>query len=277
MQTSDISGGLKVAGARSVDAPAAAAWRRDRYFFTGMAVAAALTVFCGFAPTYYLKGLFGPPAVSPALDTYRAAGVDYLKGPFGTPALSFLLHFHGLLYTSWILLFVAQTTLVAAKRTDLHRRLGVVVGLIAVLLPVVGLEVAVWSARRGFTPPGGPPPLVFLAIPVGDVLVFSILVGTGLYLRRRSETHKRLMLLANIGLLTPAIARLPHVAAAGPPAFLGLTDLFIVVCLVYDRLAHGRVHRAFWWGGLFIIVSQPLRLLIAQTGAWLSLASWLTR
>jgi hypothetical protein len=74
----------------------------DRLLFTGLAVAVALSVFTGFAPTYYLKGLYGPPVLSP------------------------FLHFHGILFTSWILLFVTQTTLVAARRTDLHRRLGVV-------------------------------------------------------------------------------------------------------------------------------------------------------
>ena len=70
-----------------------------------------------------------------------------------------------------------------------------------------------------------------------------------------------------LSILTPAIARLPGIAAAGPPAFLGLTDLLIVVCMVYDKIAFGRVHRAFLLGGLFIIVSQPLRFLIAGTGA----------
>jgi hypothetical protein len=74
----------------------------DRRFFTGLAVAVALSVFAGFAPTYYLKGLYGTRALSP------------------------FLHFHGMLFTSWILLFVTQTALVAAKRTDLHRRLGIV-------------------------------------------------------------------------------------------------------------------------------------------------------
>ena len=76
-----------------------------------------------------------------------------------------------------------------------------------------------------------------------------MLVGAALYLRQQSQTHKRLMLLATLALLTPAIARLPGIAAAGPPAFWGLTDLFIVACFVYDRVTSGRIHPAFKWGG----------------------------
>jgi hypothetical protein len=67
------------------------------------------------------------------------------------------------------------------------------------------------------------------------------------------------------------------VGPAGPLAFFGLTDLFIVVCLVYDLAVRGRIHPAFIWGGLLIVLSQPLRLLLAGTDGWLAFATWLTR
>lgn len=243
-----------VAGGRNLVVPSPArGWHRDRRFFTGMALAALLTVFAGFAPTYYLKGMFG------------------------APALSLLLHAHGLIFTSWILLFLVQTTLIAAKRTDVHRRLGIAGGVLAVLMLVVGLAVAIGSARRGFTPPGGPPPLVFFVIPMTDLAVFATLVGTGLYFRRRSDIHKRLLLMATLAILTPAIARLPHIAAAGPLAFLALTDIFILACIAYDRVTRGRVHPAFLWGGVFVIASQPLRLMVGSTNAWMAFATWITR
>ncbi len=38
--------------------PAHSDRQRGRFFFGGMATAAILTVFVGFAPTYYLKGHF---------------------------------------------------------------------------------------------------------------------------------------------------------------------------------------------------------------------------
>jgi len=142
---------------------------------------------------------------------------------------------------------------------------------------IVGSMAAIDAARRGFTPPGGPPPLTFLIIPLGDLFVFSVLVGAALSLRRQPQSHKRLMLLATLALLTPAIARLPGIAAAGPPAFWGLTDLFVVACFVYDRLTGGRIHSAFKWGGLFVLSMQPVRLIVGGTGPWLALAGWLTR
>ena len=113
------------------------------------------------------------------------------------------------------LLFLTQTSLIAGGRADVHRRLGVVGGVLAVLMLVIGYLTAVEAARRGVTPPGGRPPLVFLSVPIGTLVVFAILVGSGLYNRRRSETHKRLMLLATIALLTPAFAWPSPVRARG--------------------------------------------------------------
>ena len=142
-------------------------------------------------------------------------------------------------------------------------------------MPLV-VAVAIDGARRGMTPPGGPRPLVFLVVPLFDLLLFTKLAWTGLYFRRTKDTHKRLMLLATISLLTPAFARLPGIMSAGPPAFFGLTDLLVIACLFYGRVSRGRIHPAFLWGGLFVFASQPLRLLIGGTGAWLAFATWLT-
>ena len=118
---------------------------------------------------------------------------------------------------------------------------------------------------------------MFLAIPLFDMLVFSSLVSAGFYFRRRADVHKRLMVLATISILSAAIARLPFgILKAGPPAFFGLTDLFIVACVLYDLIARRRLHRATVWGGLLIILSQPLRLMISGTSAWMAFATWLT-
>src|SRR5438309_12097137 len=110
------------------------------------------------------------------------------------------------------------------------------------------------------------------------MLVFGVLVGSAFYFRRRLDVHKRLMLLATISLVPAAVARLPigFIETGGPPLFYGLSDLFIVPCLIYDLATRGRPHRATVLAGLLIVISQPLRLLGGSTHAWLALATWLT-
>jgi uncharacterized membrane protein YozB (DUF420 family) len=233
--------------------PPAGERNRDHRFFLAMALAAALTAFVGFAPSYYLRSFSG------------------------AQPLTTLVHVHGALATAWMLLFLTQTALVSSGRTDLHRRLGVAGALLAPLFVVVGYVTAVEAARRGVAPPDGPPPLAFLAVPLGTLLAFTILAAAGLSQRRHRDTHKRLMLLATIAILTPALARFRYFGPGGPPVAIGGTALFVAVCLAYDRLAHGRVHPAFLWGGLFLVASLPLRFAVTRSEIWFSLAAWLTR
>jgi hypothetical protein len=87
--------------------------------------------------------------------------------------------------------------------------------------------------------------------------------------------YRRLMLLAAINLLTPAIARLPlnFITNGGPLAFFGLTDLCLLVAVGFDTIKNRRLHPVFLWGSIFLIVMQPLRLLLAGTNAWMSFAA----
>jgi len=227
--------------------------RRERWFYISMSIAALVTVFAGFAPTYYLRPYFNTAPLMP------------------------LLHVHGIVFTSWLVLFLIQTTLVAAHRTDIHRRLGILGGVIATLMILIGTSTAVIRASQGATPVPGVSSLSFLVVPLGDISVFAILVGAGFYYRRRPDVHKRLMLLATVSILAAAIARLPFaIMQAGPPAFFGITDLFVLACILYDLITLKRVHRATALAALLIIASQPLRLMLAGTHVWLAFAGWLT-
>lgn len=224
----------------------------DHRFFTAMAVLCAALVLVGFAPSYYLRGLTGQPP------------------------LPLLVHLHGAVSTGWILLFLTQTSLVAARRTEVHRRLGVGGAVLAGVVLVMGLLVAIEGARRGIAPPGAPAQPGFLAIPLGTVLSFAVLAAAGLWNRRRSETHKRFMLLATVALLTPALARYRFYGLGEGPqtAILGTLAL-IAVCLIHDRRAHGRVHPAFMWGGAFLTATLLARFALAGTDAWRAVGAWL--
>ena len=224
---------------------------RDRRLYIWFAAFMPIIVLAGFARSYYLKGFFGFP-----------------------PLPSLLVHMHGIVMTSWVVLFVTQVTLVATGRTKTHQRLGVFGALLAALIVIVGVLTAIAGAARGASP--GPPPLRFLVIPLGDMLVFAILIGTALYFRRRRlDIHKRLMLLAAVNLLAPAIARIPlhFIETGGALAFFGLTDLCLLACVGFDTIRNRRLHPAFLWGTLLIIASQPLRLMLSGTEIWLRFAT----
>jgi hypothetical protein len=226
----------------------------QRWFWLAGALFAALVVFVGFAPTFYLRNLFG------------------------TPQLSALKLVHGTIFSAWVVLFVAQAWLVAANRRDVHRTLGAFGALLLVAMCVVGYQMALESGRRGFTPdPAKVSPLSFMAVPLFDLGVFALLVVAALVLRARSDWHKRLMLVATLSLLPPAIARLALQFPPLPvlPIAFGGTALVVVAAMALDGVTLRRLHPAMLWGGLVVILSLPGRLLIASTQAWQDFAAWL--
>ena len=180
--------------------------RAGRWFFVGLAVAAAVTVFGGFGRTYYVKSFFGMPPLSP------------------------LFHLHGAWSTAWMLFLVVQAYLVASGRTVLHRRTGWMGGLLALLMLVTGCMAAI-AAARGQAPITGAvmrgelqmrvpalefPPLQAMMIPLATIVLFAGFAGAGLALQRQPDVHKRCMILATIAMLPAAIGR-------GMGALLGIT------------------------------------------------------
>jgi hypothetical protein len=239
--------------ATQVSAPVRAPATRSRYYYLTFGLVVVALIFAGFAKTYYLKGVFG------------------------TAELPWLLHLHGLLMSAWLVLFLVQTTLVEQHRVDIHRKLGVFGAFLVATIVVVNPIVAVRAASLGHAPPGVPP-LPFLAVPLFDVVTFAGCVIAALLYRRRPELHKRLMLVATISILGPGLGRIPIDALlkAGPLAYFGITDLILIAAAAYDWRKHGKLSPAFLWGGLFVIISHPLRLFLSGTSAWLAFAHWLT-
>ena len=227
--------------------------RAESRFYVIAALAAAAIIFAGFARSFYLKSFY-PDA-----------------------PLSNLLFGHGVVMSLWLALFIAQVTLVSTGRTALHRRTGVFGGVLAMLVVGVCVAATIDAGRRGVSPAPGVTPLMFMTIPLADVLVFTVLVGAALYLRRRPDFHKRLMLLATLSILTPGIARIPLDAlrGGGLPMFLGLTVAAVVLAVVIDTVRHRRLHPAFGWGGAFVILMMPLRVIVAGTAVWNGFAQWL--
>ena len=229
--------------------------RGDRLFYTGMGLAILAVTFWGFARSYYLNA--------------------WMPTPPGFRELNGLLHFHGALFTAWIILGLIQPALIAGRNVRLHRRLGVAGAVLAAAMVVVGNVVAVVSMHWTQLTPAEP--FAFYAIPFFAINTFALLVALAIANRRRPEAHKRLMLLAATQIVEAAIARVPVQAMADyfPFSHLVVSDLIIVAGVAYDLASRRRVHPVWIWGGAIVLGSQLLRLFVAETGPWLSFARFM--
>lgn len=221
--------------------------------YSTAAVVALIVVFAGFARTFFLRQHYGSPAL---------------------PVLPIL---HGLIMTCWFTLFLVQARLVGGGRVRLHRTLGGLSLALAVAVVIVGVRMSLWAARLGHTP--GPPPLIFLGVPLSEMVVFVVFAGLGFHYRKRPELHKRFMLLANLGILSAAVARIPldFIHNGGPLVYFGLVDLIVLVFVAWDVLNRRRLHPVFGWSAGLLILFLPVRLMIMGTPAWLTFATWAVR
>ena len=229
----------------------------DRRLYTGIALGTALITLIGFSQTYYLKVLFR------------------------TPQLRLLLHIHGLVMTAWLVLFFVQVRLIATHRTDLHRRLGVFGAVLAGLVLVVGTTVALSQGHIHLIQNDASlePPLSFLPVPLGILLLFATFVTAAILLRRRADYHKRLMALSCLSILPPGIDRLPlhFIENADRLTLFGLNDACIVICIACDAFKNRRIHPIWIWGSAIFLGLQILTLLVRNNPAWLRIAGWMLK
>jgi hypothetical protein len=237
-------------------------------FYLSMAGIFALIAVAGFSRTYLL------PTV---------------MNRFDGPAM---LHVHGFLFFAWTILLAWQSGLVRRRRVDAHRAWGMAgvslataMVFTAIVLVVRALEFSVALGNVDRT-------RVLAIVPLSQIALFAAFVAAAIVSVRRPETHRRLMLLATVNLLPPAVARLFGVVLARPNAgrpnialvsaenlafAVSLTaalvvDLLIVVAIVRDWRTRGRPHHAYVVGGACMLLVQVLRKPFAHTGLW----HWIT-
>ena len=156
-----------------------------------------------------------------------------------------------------VLAFFGQTLLVSSGRIRLHRSLGTAGAALAAIVVVLSLLVEVRSVRRESA-------LVVL----GDMvilLVFSTLVAGGVWCRRVPDAHKRLMLIASINLVAPAIARWPGAQSMLPISVVGPQLLLFAVLILYDISSRRRVHPATIWGVALYFVALGVTIPLASS------------
>jgi hypothetical protein len=233
----------------------------DRWIYVFMAGLFVVTALLGFVPDS-----FGVVA------RIRAGQL---------PPFPPILHVHAVLMGSWLLLLLAQTSLVATRRPALHQKLGMAAFALVPAIVVAGLLLVptiyreAWAAAHA---PGAPAaaraaaatvlstiltPLVLAQIRTG--ILFPTLIGVALLARRADPgTHKRLMIMATLFPLQAGIDRLPlpHIYPATPLHLDLYYLLWLSPMFAWDLFRLGRVHRAYVVGlGGFLLLSIPMYLL----------------
>lgn len=221
----------------------------ERIFFPAMALLAALIVIVGFGPSYYFKEI-----------------TDARE-------LRLSVHLHGLVFSAWIILFIVQAFLVRTGNVAFHRKLGMFGLVIAAALVVVGTTVLTARAQTHFYPPW------LLAISGIDMIMFTAFFSSAIYFRTKPDMHKRLMLLTTLTILGAAVLRWPMLR----PMFGSLdtltmgsvwmyvgADIPLLAGIIYDQIIHGKINKAYIWGGTALVASQVLRVVFYNSEPWIA-------
>ena len=206
-------------------------------FFLYLSFALLVIVLVGFSPTFYLRAFFD------------------------VPVIPLYVYAHGATLTAWFTWFCVQTTAVNRGRVDLHRRLGAIGITIGILVLISGAASALGLAPRLLEKYGN----IDADLPriagvvwgnIGMLVAFTGFVVAAVLNRKRSEIHKRLMLLATIAIILPAfgrIAKFPIIDVPdGPFAFAGLLVLLIMLA-IFDKINKGRVQPVTLAGGIALL------------------------
>lgn len=235
--------------------------RNRFYFWTSVLLLAFLVI--GFAPSLYLRAFFEVPPIP----TY--------------------LHVHGAILTSWFLWLVLQTSMVRSGRTATHRKLGVIGAVIAVAVVFAGPMATVgavgrlreagfdWDTDMSALPNLGVEGVTMLEFGAQvvwgnfiSIAVFAALVAAAVVLRRQPETHKRLMVLASIAIVGPALARISRWPVFGgeDSGFIPVVLLALLLAVIaHDLFRERRVHKATIYGVGAIVAGAIVLQLIANS------------
>ena len=231
-------------------------WVRDRatLFYFGYGLVGLLVIAVSFGFTY---------------------GLPVARGTFSAP---WFVHLHGASSLAWVLLFIGQAALVRAERTPSHRMVGRIALPLAVLVWGSGIATAVWAANRDILEQSTAATSALLGTVTG-LSIFVLLIGAAIVAWKRSDWHKRLVLLATIHLLWPAFFRLRHwlPAVPDPEIWLAMVMAYspILVAAARDRWIYGKVHPVWLFIAPVLVLEQSIEVASFDRGIQRALGQWL--
>jgi hypothetical protein len=153
----------------------------------------------------------------------------------------------------------------------LHRRLGLFGAVLGCAIPIVGTATAIVLDRvEGHRGDGA---AAFLAISLYDMAAFAVTFGLAISWRKKTERHRRLMLIATCGLMSAAIARI--IAGVVPFEWIYVcVDGLILLGALRDLLLMRRIHPVYLIALPLLALGQGLAiyLALARPPLWLHLA-----
>ena len=224
----------------------------DRWIYVYMAASFLVITLVGFIPDSIIK---------------VAAVKAGARAPF-----PLVLHFHAVLMGSFLLLVLAQTTLAATGRVDVHRRLGRLAMILVPALVLVGFILiptiyhSVWYPAQSAPQPARTA-LQQLVLRLDNIMLLQMRIGIlfplfiflGLRARGKNDAfHKRMMILATALPLPAAIDRMEWLPTTLPANPLS-TDLYLLLALsplfIWDVVRTRTVNRAYlvWLGGYMVV------------------------
>jgi hypothetical protein len=225
--------------------------KADRVFFSAMVLLLWATVLFGFAKTYFLAGMVTAPLPNK------------------------LIHIHGAIMTLWMVLLFVQTALISARRVKWHMSLGLFGFGLAVAMVIIGPIAATDSLRRGAAPLGLDAK-TFYIVPLTAIFIFGVLAFFAYRMRRQAAAHKRLILIATIGLMDAAVGRWPVAFFEHYPKAQDLVPFaFLLAVMIYDLATQRKVLKSTLYASLFLIVVHLVRVPIGFTQPWHAFATWM--
>jgi len=223
-------------------------------FFLYMALAFLAIAVTGFSTTFFLP---------------------LARGTFAAPPV---VHVHGILLFSWIVFLIAQASLIQSRSVRVHRRLGWAGALLCAAIVVSGVMVGLFATHRDLAAGVGDLALGNFVNIVIEMILFGALVVAAVVLRRDSESHKRLLLLATISVLGPAWVRFRHFMPFIDNPFVVFSfvaDSVLLVAIARDLVVLKRVHPVYLWAGGAMVMVHVIELAAIESAAWLRIARWL--
>ena len=150
-----------------------------------------------------------------ALCIHSFAPTYWLQLPAGTFVGTPLIHIHSAIFTAWTLFLVSQSYLAANGGLKDHRAWGMAGIGLATAVVIMGTAVAIGSLKFRMTVGSANTARASFIVAMTNMFLFGGFFIAAMVNAKRSETHRRLILLATISLLPAAVSRVTYFLAKG--------------------------------------------------------------